>query len=630
MAITVQRPSDLYNYILVSAEGNSTTPISFKTITDYFQANPLPAWKFPARGDLCEKSAAWVAVGAIGTTTINTVDKVSGAASIEVIKTGTGTFTLEYDVALDVDKISGANNYFNAGCAEKIMFALKTNNPSIKLTTIELRSAAGYTTTFTNMGAGFTCASGTWENKLIDIRTEFATKQAGGRAPFNFIRYIKLTFTGGSTNDVINIDEFRLELPNPNPRTIAPKLYLFPQAILIQNSYFKDAGFTFISNFLYDESFYGGIISGYNNSQLELGSITEGGVFYINPYCVDNAGRYITLSSGKLKGLTFISSEAQGYSTANHTVTSNIEVEDCGFYNIADMTFGGANTTMKNVIVGNSRYALRAIPAVLNDFKYYYYSAGVGYVWYAETALLTAKGIKPVGFPDNTVFQISRNYQQNYACEHNFIDTDLSETSGKMQIQIYNAWGYPLRQNLKYSCNFSFSDKLGVAVSNAYVTIKNKNAEIVYSGYTDANGSIPEQTILSRYNQAINVNPTPVINVSWNPKTEGTSLNPFTLTITKEGYQTYTDTLTITKKTELEIALLEEIPPVYIEVPVEVPVLIAVKDNIHFKVDDDRIRFKVADDRIKFKVASDRIKFKVADDRIRFKVKEETIKFQVS
>jgi len=112
------------------------------------------------------------------------------------------------------------------------------------------------------------------------------------------------------------------------------------------------------------------------------------------------------------------------------------------------------------------------------------------------------------------------------------------------------------------------SNSTGNLLQNANYIVKNGHNEVVSSGVTSVDGLVSLELITWKHTpkngQAAGyISATNSIEIDY---------NPFTITITKEGYQTYEDTLTITKKTELEIALLEELPPVYIEVPVEVEV----------------------------------------------------------
>jgi len=103
------------------------------------------------------------------------------------------------------------------------------------------------------------------------------------------------------------------------------------------------------------------------------------------------------------------------------------------------------------------------------------------------------------------------------------------------------------------------SNSTGNLLQNANYIVKNGLNEVVFTGVTSIDGLVSLELITWKHTpkngQAAGyISATNSIEIDY---------NPFTITITKEGYQTYEDTLTITKKTELEIALLEELPPIY-------------------------------------------------------------------
>ncbi|MGA9754916.1 MAG: carboxypeptidase-like regulatory domain-containing protein [Desulfobaccales bacterium] len=95
------------------------------------------------------------------------------------------------------------------------------------------------------------------------------------------------------------------------------------------------------------------------------------------------------------------------------------------------------------------------------------------------------------------------------------------------------------RQN---TINLHVTDKNGNNITGATVTLKDKNANTVFSDSTGADGKIAEQTVSRGYYD----------------RAHGDTLQdygPHTLTITKAGYQDYTDVITIDRKMDLELAL---------------------------------------------------------------------------
>ena len=107
----------------------------------------------------------------------------------------------------------------------------------------------------------------------------------------------------------------------------------------------------------------------------------------------------------------------------------------------------------------------------------------------------------------------------------------------------YAPFGIIYRQ---YEFDLTVTDKDNNPISNATVTLKDKDGNTVFSATTDVNGLIATQTV-SRgyYNQA-----------------NGNTLqeySPHTLTITKNGYQTYVKKFILSAKTVWEIKLAKAV-----------------------------------------------------------------------
>jgi hypothetical protein len=94
----------------------------------------------------------------------------------------------------------------------------------------------------------------------------------------------------------------------------------------------------------------------------------------------------------------------------------------------------------------------------------------------------------------------------------------------------------------QYTFDLKVTDKDQNAISGATVTVKDKDGNTVFSVTSNASGDIATQTVSRGYYD----------------QTHGDTLqeySPHTLTITKEGYQTYTGNLTLSQKTNRTIAL---------------------------------------------------------------------------
>ena len=105
----------------------------------------------------------------------------------------------------------------------------------------------------------------------------------------------------------------------------------------------------------------------------------------------------------------------------------------------------------------------------------------------------------------------------------------------------------------KYTIDLKVAGSDGSAIDGATVTIKdNTGADITGSPFTSgADGKITTGTATySYFNRAASV-PT-----GDSFSSDETVLSPFTITITKTGYQDYQDVIAIDRKMDLEVALL--------------------------------------------------------------------------
>ncbi len=553
--------SDTVHYLNIQGEGSDGSPIGFKDIVDYFDANPIASdLQMPVSGDLAEgNSVGWnLSNGDINTPTLNNVLNTTGNYSINTSKIGTGGFEITWSGVSD----PLFTNNFNGDIADSIKFWVRTSNASVildRLTVYGYYSAGNpyaYPIVYTNNSNGWSFLVDTWTEVEIDIRKDYDS--VGGRSYWGRISKIQLNFSSGVSGNKIYIDGLRLEIGNPNPTSPFPNYYIFPTAIYMTTSYFEDKGFVMTANALSSKgSTTGSPIYANAMYQFDVGSYTKGGTFYRNSMAEDASGNFIATGNYvyNILGITFTGGVKQAYSF--YCGTNNCLVENTNFYNVADVQ-GYPTTTFKNVVVGESRYPIRMgyVP-ILDDFTFYR-SSQYGYVNILERPIVEIKGLKPVGWTTSYQFLYSRNYNLNSNHTHNLTNLDLSESSfGRLSIAIYGAnvpVGNVLRQNVKYTLDLKVIDENGISIENATVSMNDVNGNEVFSTITDENGTISEQTIIARYN-SVTSNGVSTTSVPWNPRTEGTVLTPHTLTINKTNYETYNSIFNLTEKLDWTIAL---------------------------------------------------------------------------
>jgi hypothetical protein len=145
--------------------------------------------------------------------------------------------------------------------------------------------------------------------------------------------------------------------------------------------------------------------------------------------------------------------------------------------------------------------------------------------------------------------------------------------------------------NRKFTLNLRVSDIADNPVSGASVTIKDKNGdEITGSPFTtDENGKIEAPEVLIK--QFVRGASPP----TWT--TDTTEYGPHSITIEKDGYQTYQDVIALDRTMDLEVALSSVPPPVYVNVPSgEVDITLASPALLGVALVADGIRVQLSED----------------------------------
>jgi hypothetical protein len=182
-----------------------------------------------------------------------------------------------------------------------------------------------------------------------------------------------------------------------------------------------------------------------------------------------------------------------------------------------------------NVIIQLSSYGVGYLPGSGTFYNLNIQDCGTG-VYGASSGILNLRNCT---FADIT--HLIRVYQISGA--KTLIDCtssiwDLVDGGGPHTADVYR----------QYSVNLHLADIAGVNISGATVTLKDVNGTQVFSVSTGADGKITEQLVThTLYDHT----------ASWALIT----YNPFTLAITKTGYQDYEDVITIDRKMDLEVAM---------------------------------------------------------------------------
>ena len=144
-------------------------------------------------------------------------------------------------------------------------------------------------------------------------------------------------------------------------------------------------------------------------------------------------------------------------------------------------------------------------------------------------------------------------YHYDYSGEFSIVDTDLTSVPNKMY------WVYDNGSKIKdyKTVNLSVVDEENNAISGASIVCCDKDNNTVFSATTDANGKIDEQEVL----YAIHTSGAPGQSGSAGGYVTDTLLySPFTITISKTGYETYYQKHNIDTKINQTITLKKAVP----------------------------------------------------------------------
>ncbi len=565
---------DLQHHVYVNGEGSEGSPIGFEEIIDYFDANPIPSnLQMPLSGDLSEdNSIAWnTSFGDVGVIDDEVSITQVGSYSINATKNGTADVTLVWSAEDDTN----FSHFFSAGVAETVIFWIRVDNSSIELDKVISRkyySAANqetYPTEFRNKDNddnGWSFSVDTWTKVEITIRDDYYSR--ADREWWDRISRFQFVFSGGESGDIIYIDGLRTELANPNPINDYGTHYFFPTSLWIWNSYFADDDFSFVSNVLSGGGWSGSVtdysISAANNYQFDLGSYTGGGFADNNQFSPGLKGYYLVLqpnhNPANIIGITSLG----GISVINSYADSEVLVENCNFYNavyLDALLYYEDTLILRNIMVGDIRLNLRGnYMPVVDGYTYY-----GGYLYAMWLSSGEVKGMKPV-MDSGKILQIRGIRNQNET--FNLTNPDFSE-AGDDTYASFQSYSFPTSYqrpgrlnlwNVLFTLDMKVTDEDGDPLEDVTIKLTDVNGSTAFETTTSANGSITEQSIITRYISILSDGT--IQTILWDPKgistvytNHGTSLNPFTLTITKNNYETYSATFNLTEKEDWTIAL---------------------------------------------------------------------------
>jgi hypothetical protein len=190
-------------------------------------------------------------------------------------------------------------------------------------------------------------------------------------------------------------------------------------------------------------------------------------------------------------------------------------VQDCqvdrfrGFY-----PYGGANCSMKNFTMSRFDNAFSNGSATFNNVR----MLGGSRIWQiaGENQNIVARGV----YSESTYAMLTIG--ANATSSLSTIDSQIS------QAILVNSASTGFRWYDKFSYTLTIFDELGNAISGANLKIYDKDSALVADTNSDGSGNFAEQVIIRRFFEVNGMTVLPENN-----------RNPFTIIISKDGYETY-------------------------------------------------------------------------------------------
>ncbi len=556
-----------------SGEGDSwDTAISLKTIADYFANNPIGTLYMPrGNNELCDEATYWsVESGDADPPTYDTTDYASipdagTNGSVSFTKNGPEDFVALWNGNHDWD--GGANprygentyHYLRCDYAEKIELWVKVSNPDIKLDKIKCTSYYSssrpemYGTEFTNNGEGWSFEADTWTKIEIDIRKDPHIR-LHERQWWDRISTWRLYFSGGDSGDTVKIDGLRCVNTNPNPVEVYPNYFRVPVTIFSSDS----SLYFWMKNCFVRPTMLGGYFLYFYYGHYKIGEIGSNGEVY-DPVVIYHDNEDRDGHSGALHfykpaeiyvyGLTLFSAYAKGAYLKIQNPTGESEVKYVNIYNHTDNWLINVKN-VDNIETHNGRYCLRDShpPESGGEWRNLFLQKAVSFRWWTTHGYTyTFRNAELRGVPEIRI---------GYSGGEHIINLVDSSFEGINKVVFYCAGcpaGTPNRLNLQASFKLKVIDMNNNPIQGANVVLKDKDGNVVFNLTTDENGEIPPQDVTYERYEWIADGVSNAKTRTWG--SPQATFNPFTIRISKKGFQTYEKKFTLDKKVDWIIRL---------------------------------------------------------------------------
>ncbi|MBN1157402.1 hypothetical protein JXA85_07300 [Candidatus Woesearchaeota archaeon] len=464
----------------------------------------------------------------------------------------TENFTVKKPLTIIYNE-DGSEDSFDTWASDEIVFSAKTNN-SAKIIGLAVRTYLGSGTYVADrlyygvQGLRNYSINDTWQEFEFNIRNDTVYHSidsrigSGGASEYRTYwqntKQVHVFFDNLSVNDTVWMDGLRFVASDRNPQIVEGKSNAYEMLGLYIDNYFKDRGFNLRMTGL-DGRVH---ITATDYGNIELGDYSgnysnDGGQIYFTLYGGNAGGYQLYLNHLYIQGVSFLWDKAVygadvllGYATT---------CRDCGFTNNYNYFSGAGSWNFLGGYWSGGRYALVATVSSVDKFTIYktnYYQ-----LFPTSATISTYKNLKIIDDTPNK--NIIYTYNVGYSANKDqarFINFDISECNNPRYRITCSYSVYGDNVYIAFSLNAKLRDEDGDAIEGATVLMTDKIGNVLFTNTTDSLGEIEEQTIdiMKAY-----------ANSTWGsgyyyyfdtPDVDWITYYPFTLTISKEGYQTYT------------------------------------------------------------------------------------------
>lgn len=452
--------------------------------------------------------------------------------------------------------------------AQNIKFAIKTDGAGTpKLKAVIVRNylgggtPAGFEQGFYIPQDQILPISGVdYEDYTLDIRTLGVNWQwnenTTARGYYGYFSKLYFVFDGLSIGESVWLDGVRFT-GNINPSYEGENNYVFRSGIILSSGqYFRDRGFFTRFDVLDTQltaSTPRGLIdfTSATLGDIELGDYSgfyadrEGGVIKFNTFCMEDTGYGMAFLRIQCQDITFMGFKDQygGFSSTNSSLN---KYRNCTWINMLNFFSSESGSTFEKCFYEGGRYNFAFPPSglTINGMTCYGVSSrnfyGRAYAPASVPTLYNIKIIdstasKEIGFFD-TYNSTAVNYQSI-----KFMNLDVSECSSTARFTVQNVAlhnPYTVESTIGMTFDLLVQDESGAGIEGANVVVKDRNGNTVISGSTES-GYLPtsELNLLIARTSAS----TSKSFYFSTPTTDWIYYAPFTMTVSLNGYETYTE-----------------------------------------------------------------------------------------